>query len=227
METESVVDESFEDRLNRLRSAHWHQCGPDLSVCIQTQEQQMKELMIKHGEVRFRYAAHLTESLGLKERPNDWLRMIDLACKERWLSAYAMQRIGPILGKCSGAARVTRIPIPWIDHHVPKATARQKRFAEQVSAVEDDPERNLFPLRDFLYPSAGEESYPEWEFMTVGRVRYELHPNLRKDTVLAWLCFVVEGDRDPQLQMAHAKFQPHKHLKRYRAYELAWRNISG
>jgi hypothetical protein len=207
-----------EQRRQRARSLHWHHCGPDLAVFADTNEHKMITLLKRYGEIRFRYAAHLTATMALSKDPWDWLRLIEYACKERWLSTYTMHRTAEILQSRIWTAQLGRMPIPWVNDSVNDLTKNQRAFIEESCASTEQVGPTLPFCR--LY---------DWSvFMDMrAPVRVRLHPDLRFDNVIAWLCFVVEGFRDPQLQGAHEKFQPHVKQKDARRYRTAWEKVVG
>lgn len=196
----------------------WEVCGPDLELFLEANTDKTLCLVSEYGEIRFRYVAHLTASMTKKASAWDQLRIIEYALKNKWISAYGMSRIAEILQFRIWKSGLDRLPLPWLKTFGPKTTADQREYAEVLS---------LMQLGTCYLPALARLLKGEEDALyTVVKVKVTPEPDYQFETVVSWLCFLVEGHKDPQLRRAHKQFRPHEKLADWPTYLDAWDRLT-
>lgn len=194
----------------------WAECGPDLSVFADRQHRRMLRLIRRYGEIRFRYAALLTERQFANS--GRWLDVIRIALKENWMSGRCMDRLAVLRFQTPNSDEMT---IPWLQTHF----SCRETEADWASTVSSMAMRGI----EEQCLSAIDPEYVGNDLVKrqVMKVKFRMHPDLRFDNVVLWLMYIVEGHQDPQLQSAFAKYRPDLHLTNHGAYLDAWQELIG
>ena len=196
----------------------WKDLGPDLMVFARHDglHPSYANLIRTYGEIRFRYAAHLTQQLVPGQTSSEWLSMIDRALRRNWMTGHCLQRMAQIYHR-SPASRLERIEIPWLRVRMPRARRDELRLIEEVATDDEDSSERV--LRELC---KNPDELHNGPMLSIDAI---LHPDLRLETVIIWLCFLVEGDQDPQLCSVHKRYEPQMKIKGFRRYLRAWRAL--
>jgi hypothetical protein len=199
---------------------HWASCGPDLSAFERVNMLETARLLRQFGEIRVRYAAHLTKNALNRRDPDPalWLRVTVSACDKGWHTAYAQKRISEIIRhNYVGLHKRRELPIPWLKLYMPGLTKDQREYVQCASVHRGTRELENFQMFNERIDSTFRELTESVLLQT---------PDLRMENVLPWLCFIEEGHKDPQLLDAHREFQPFQSLKEHARYCEAWASLT-
>lgn len=194
---------------------HW----PELGHVLRTlpDQKRIPALISTYGEIRLLYAIFLVD--GIQDIGDEVIRQeaIVNALAENWLSNATQARLLQFHKwyderKTSGPPN--GLPIPWLSRY--GVTPQQAPHVEKLSE---------WQLMGGGYPPEEEES---WWSIDKDIVRPfadaigVLHADLRPDTLIMWLHFLMEGDSDPRLKAAYARHRPDLNLDDYWRCDSAW-----
>lgn len=198
----------------------WASCGPDLAMFERVNVLETTRLLRQYGEIRVRYAAHLTKNALRDQNPDPalWLRLTVTACDKGWNSAYGHDRISEILRFHYGRSPPRRdLPIPWLKLYMPGLTKHERGYVETACVHRGT--RDLATFYQF-------DERTDLEFRHRVDRELSVNPDLQKENVLPWLCFIEEGHKDTQLMDAHREFQPFRSVKEHARYCEAWASLT-
>lgn len=199
---------------------HWASCGPDLSAFERVNKLETARLLRQFGEIRVRYAAHLTKN-ALNSRDPDpalWLRVTVSACDKGLNSTYGMNRTGEVIRhNYRQVSPRWKLPIPWLKLYMPGLTKDEREYVECASVHRGTRHLELLQKFNERIDSAFREQTERVFLQT---------PDLRMENVLPWLCFIVEGHKDSELNRAHREFQPHESVRDSASYLKAWDTLT-
>jgi hypothetical protein len=196
--------------------------SPDLRDLSKEERFTVRRLIKEYGEIRFRYAACLTESV-LQPRCKRWLSAVGTALKENWMSASGMTLLADL--RFGHPVQATeRFYIPWLRRYFDFEDDGFIKSLSQTSA------RELLCPRDVLInlcEDQEDQTYDELHGYELMRPTLRLHPDLEFRNVVLWLQYLAEGHRDEQLHRAFDKYRPDLNMMDYASITSAYLRLRG
>lgn len=199
--------------------------SPDLTSLSIADWRWCLALIKRYGEIRFRYAAVLTEHMVRYGSSSQWLHLIQAALEGNWMSAMGMELLAELRLRDKDVLRVN-FQIPWLNRY--SARADEIEFCEIISLTSMrcaiDP-KSIFAFLDEPNDIDGSIDADNWhnELLSsgLGKASLRLVPDLRFDNVVLWLHYLASGDRDPQLRRCFEKYRPDQRVDDYAAIKKA------
>ncbi len=192
----------------------WAACGPDFR---KYDPEWIDARVAEYGEICVRYAIHLVNGTydftGLRDDVE--IFFIDKALAENWLSDVSQARILEFTLTHTLTEAGDRLMIPWLNLYFDELSDEELETIERLVGMSSVNPTTV--AKKLLTENDTKNRKIMWSLIPTIHV----HPDLRADTIIKWLEFIVRGHEDPRLKRAYEQVQPTRNLRDYDSYKTA------
>ncbi len=202
--------------------------SPNLNDFSEAELHQCLALINRYGEIRFRYAACLTEHMVRYNSSGQWLLTIQSALKGNWMSSMGAELLAE-LGLRDTDELGEHFSIPWLNRYSELAKT-EPAFCQVVSTASMRCVYDRRRVFAFLDEDEGTwTSADNWHndvlFSGLAKASLRFVPDLQFENVVLWLQYLVDGGRDPQLRRSFDKYRPDLHTEDFPQIKAAFINL--